>query len=510
MTKILIIEGESFEGADLRRRLAAEGRSVLEAPSVAGGLALVVECRPDAVVLDLGPADVPGIDAFGRIQQLAPGTPVIFVAGPDKGAHAIEAMVAGAFDFLVSPLDIRALTSSLSRAVESPRIAPGASAPTDGGTAPSPGPMLGRCPAMQGVFKAIGRVAGQDVTVLILGESGTGKELVARAIYAHGRRSGGPFLPVNCAALSESLLESELFGHERGAFTGADRRRAGKFEQCHGGTMFLDEVGDMSLQSQAKVLRVLQDQRFERVGGSETVQADVRLIAATNRDLKGMISAGQFRGDLYYRLSVFTIQLPPLRERVEDIPYIADHLVGRYCREMGLGPREISPATIGALEAYSWPGNLRELQSVVKQMILRSSGPILEPEHLPESLEDPGPHVVDLPPGWDDFLDDRMRQGSRNLYAESLEFVERRLIARVLRQTGGNQVQASRILGINRGSLRQKIRSLGLAIGSVVLDADDAPSVVGDGGREAWAAPGATPDRHWGTRRPAGVSEVRR
>src|SRR5262249_37913832 len=241
---------------------------------------------------------------------------------------------------------------------------------------------VGRCPAMGEVYKAIGRVADQNVIVLITGESGTGKELVARAIYQHSSRADKPFLAINCAAIPESLLESELFGHEKGAFTGADRRRIGKFEQCNGGTIFLDEIGDMPLATQGKILRLLQDQKFERVGGNETIQTDVRLIAATNRDLKSFSEQGKFRSDLYYRLSVFTIRLPPLRERGEDLPMLLSYYLRRCNRELTRDVREVAPEAMEQLRSYPWPGNIRELQSVIKQSLLRATGTALIPAFL--------------------------------------------------------------------------------------------------------------------------------
>jgi two-component system nitrogen regulation response regulator GlnG len=261
-----------------------------------------------------------------------------------------------------------------------------------GGTAPDPemdGAIVGSCPAMSEVYKAIGWVAAQDVPVLVTGESGTGKELVARAVYQHGPRAKAPFLALNCAAIPETLLESELFGHEKGAFTGADRRRIGKFEQCHGGTLLLDEIGDMPLALQAKILRVLQEQAFERVGGNETVRTDVRLIAATHRDLKAWSDEGRFRPDLYYRLSVFTIHLPPLRERGGDLPMLVRHYLRRFSRELGREVRKVAPEAMERLCGYFWPGNIRQLQSVLKQALLQASGPVLLPSFLPEPLEGP-------------------------------------------------------------------------------------------------------------------------
>src|SRR5207302_1554049 len=246
------------------------------------------------------------------------------------------------------------------------------------------GAILGGCPAMREVYKAIGRVAGQNVTVLIAGETGTGKEMIARAIYQHSSRAKAPFMALNCAAIPENLLESELFGHEKGSFTGADRRRIGKFEQCNHGTILLDEIGDMALPLQAKILRLLQEQSFERLGGNETVQTDVRLIAATHRDLTAWSAEGMFRPDLYYRLNVFTIHLPPLRERGEDLPMLVRHYVRLFSRELGREVQDVAPEVLERLRNYSWPGNIRELQSILKQAILQASGTLLLPAFLPE------------------------------------------------------------------------------------------------------------------------------
>jgi two-component system nitrogen regulation response regulator GlnG len=322
---------------------------------------------------------------------------------------------------------------------------------------------------MQEAYKAIGRVADQTFPVLITGESGTGKELVARAIYQHGPRAQAPFLALNCAAIPENLLESELFGHEKGAFTGADRRRIGKFEQCNGGTLFLDEVGDMPPATQAKILRVLQEQSFERVGGNETIRTDVRLIAATHRDLKAWSDEGKFRPDLYYRLGVFTIHLPPLRERGDDLPLLAQHYVRRFNREMGREVRQVAPEAMTRLRGYSWPGNIRELQSVLKQALLQASGAVLLPAFLPEPLGGAGvvapPAAPAAEPGVETFVV-RQRVGTnvRDLYAETHRQVDRLLLPRVLEHTRGNLQQAALLLGIARQTLRQKLRDLGLSV----------------------------------------------
>jgi len=336
---------------------------------------------------------------------------------------------------------------------------------------------------MQEVYKAVGRVAPTDTTVLILGESGTGKELVARAIYQHSNRAEMPFLAINCGALPEALLESELFGHEKGAFTGADRKRIGKFEQCHGGTIFLDEVGEMPLLAQVKLLRVLQEQRFERVGGNETVLTDVRVIAATNADLDQQVAAGKFRTDLFFRLNVFTIKLPPLRDRGDDIDLLADYYLARFARELGRPAAVLPEETRTALRAYPWPGNVRELQSVLKKAVLQTGGTVILPDSLPITARQKPDAGLPAAPAdgprpsldWDRFVSDRLGSGSHDLYAECLALMERQLLTKVLQRTGGNQLRAAELLGITRSSLRHKLRALGISIERAVC-ADDDPA----------------------------------
>ena len=312
------------------------------------------------------------------------------------------------------------------------------------------GAIIGACPAMREVYKAIGRVADQAVPVLLTGESGTGKELVARAIYQHGPRARAPFLAINCAAIPETLLESELFGHEKGAFTGADRRRIGKFEQCNGGTIFLDEIGDMPQALQAKILRLVQDQTFERVGGNETIQTDVRLIAATHRDLKAWSAEGKFRTDLYYRLSVFTIHLPPLRERAEDLLLLVQLYLRRFSNELGREVQEVAPDALERLRDYSWPGNIRELQSVLKQALLKTPGAVLLAAFLPADL------ASDAPGG---------RAGERATLARpgaTLAEMECEAMRQSLIQTGGNRQRTAELLGISTPTLLRKIQKYGL------------------------------------------------
>src|SRR5262249_42844703 len=341
--------------------------------------------------------------------------------------------------------------------------------------------LVGSCPAMQDVYKAIGRVADQTFPVLITGESRTGKELGARAIYQHGPRAKAPFLALNCAAIPETLLESELFGHEKGAFTGAERRRIGKFEQVSGGTLLLDEVGDMPLPAQTKVLRVLQEQAFERLGGNETIRTDVRLIAATHRDLKAWSEEGKFRLDLYYRLGVFTIHLPPLRKRGEGLTQLVRFYLRRGSRELGREVGEVAPEALERLRGYSWPGNVRELQSVLKQAVLRAHGPVLLSDFLPELPEAPGePAAPGAPSGTgldpEAFLHQRLGPDSRDLYREIHRELDRLLLPRVLEYTGGNQQRAALLLGITRRTLRAKLRDVGTqVVRSVEANEDDLP-----------------------------------
>jgi two-component system nitrogen regulation response regulator GlnG len=476
MPTLLVVDDEPAILHAFRRAFRAPQVTLVTAASAAEGLEAVTQHRPDVVVLDINLPDQSGLEAFRHIHRLDARIPVIFVTGHGTMDLAIEAMKLGAFEFLLKPVELAPLRSLIERAFEISRLMHVPVVVADAVPATETADVLvGRCPAMQAVYKAIGRVASQDVTVLILGESGTGKELVARAIYRHSRRAEGPFLAINCAAIPESLLESELFGHEKGAFTGAERKRIGKFEQCTGGTLFLDEIGDMTPLTQSKLLRVLQEQSFERLGGNETVTTDVRILAATNRNLERLVERGQFRTDLYYRLGVFTITLPPLRERLDDLPILVEHFLKRFSRELGKEPVRATPETLEILKQYPWPGNLRELQSVLKQSLLQTTGPVLVPDFLPALLTAPRKEKPTLSafPDWDRFINERLQAGSLDLYGEALAHMERHLLTRVLEQTAGNQLQAAKILGITRGSLRTKIRALGIVIERSVSTEDD-------------------------------------
>jgi nitrogen regulation protein NR(I) len=476
---LLIVDDETNILTAFRRVFRGGDVEVVTAETAAEGLRIARERRPDTVVLDVHLPDRTGLELLRELQAVDARCPVVFITGQGTTDTAIEAMKLGAFDYLLKPLELSHLRTVLDRAFAISRLmrvpaVVAADGPADDDRADA---IVGRCPSMQEVYKAIGRVAAQDVTVLITGESGTGKELVARALYQHGQRAGKPFLVVNCAAIPETLLESELFGHEKGAFTGAERRRIGKFEQCDGGTLFLDEVGDMTPALQSKMLRVLQEQSFERLGGNETIRTDVRVLAATNADVEALVSEGRFRQDLYYRLSVFTIHLPPLRERGDDLQLLIRHYVRRFSRELGRNVSDVAPEVLETLERYSWPGNVRELQSVLKQALLRSTGPVLLADFLPalpggattSTATDRGNGEISL----EQLIEQGLASGQGDLYDTALRWLERLLLTRVLRHTSGNQVQAAKLLGINRGSIRTKARELGIRIDRSGNDVDE-------------------------------------
>jgi len=467
---LLLIDGNPPRMSEhLRRTFPAPEYRVRVAASGAAGLQHIHCDSHDVVVVCPGSDTASELEIFHQVRRLDADVPVILVAGAGRADRAIEAMKQGAYDFLFQPVEAPVLRRVVAEAmdVSRRRRQPSVGVATDI-DADSQCTLIGNSPAMQEVYKAIGRVTAQNVPVLITGESGTGKELVAQAICQYGPRANAPFLALNCAAIPEPLLESELFGHEKGAFTGADRRRVGKFEQSDGGTIFLDEVGDMPLTLQAKMLRLLQEQTFERVGGSETVKTDVRLIAATHRDLKGWSEQGKFRSDLFYRLGVFTIHLPRLRERSEDLPLLLRHFLRRFNRELNRDVRDVCPETMERLCSYSWPGNVRELQSVLKQALLRASGTILLPAFLPDLAPSPGsqPTAVSAAcgEGWSaltNFIRRRLEAGSTDLSTESQLEIDRVLLPAVLEFTDANQFQAAKILGLARQTLRHRLRNIG-------------------------------------------------
>ncbi|QVL33301.1 sigma-54-dependent Fis family transcriptional regulator [Telmatocola sphagniphila] len=470
MPTLLVVDDEPSVCYSFSRVFSDANTRIITAGTIAEGLKLHQAEQPEVVVLDLQLPDGSGLKAFEAIRALTPKQPVIFITAHGTTSTAIEAMKEGAFDYLIKPLDFDRVKEILRRAFEAaylmrvPAVLPSLE-PSE--------QIVGRTPAIQDMCKIIGRVASQDVNVLILGESGVGKELVARAIYHHSRRAGKPFLAINCAALPESLIESELFGHERGAFTGADRQRVGKFEQCHDGTIFLDEIGDMPLAAQAKVLRLLQEQAFERLGGRETIRTNVRLIAATNQDLEKRIAEGLFRADLYYRLRGVTIPVPALRERPDDIPELANHFLFQFNRELELNIQGFDPEVLAYFRQYRWPGNIREMQGVLREVMLRTTGPLVLMEHLPASIRSSNQSADQssaLSEGGNlnEMIDRLIQSPANKIHSQLIANVERILFKKVLQQTDGHIGQASEKLGLNRSTLRYKLRDLGLSIEKVI------------------------------------------
>jgi nitrogen regulation protein NR(I) len=471
MSRLLVVDDEPSLRYSLEKSLQSATLQVVTAANGAQGIEMVRRSPPDAVILDVRLTDMSGLEAFDQIRRIDPRLPVIFITAFTTTETAIEAMKRGAFEYLLKPVDFHQLREMVAKAIELSRLrhVPAVFAEDAIPDDAKVDRILGRTPAMQEVYKAIGRVAPLDVPVLILGESGTGKELVARAIYQHSRRNQGPFLAINCAAIPEGILESELFGHEKGAFTGADRRRIGKFEQADKGTLFLDEIGDMTPATQPKLLRLLQEQQFERVGGEETVCTDVRVLAATNQDLEGKVAAGRFRRDLLYRLQVFTIQLPPLRERKEDLPLLVGHILKLLNRELVKRVSSVAPDTMRLLEAYPWPGNVRELQSAIKYAYVQSPGEVILSDCLPAQIRGDAQSARLAPEEGGqlevaEYVADLLRAGESDIYQKVSGAVDRVVMETVLRHVKGNQVHASEVLGISRTTLRTKLRALGLAI----------------------------------------------
>ena len=473
MPKLLVVDDDTLILECFRYAFLTDQISLETATTATEAISLFRQHSFDVVITDVRLPDSSGLKLLQDLQVLDRKVPVILMTGHGTANTAIEAMRRGAFEYLLKPLDLDALQSVIDRALETSRMTRtpakiAIDADSDEGDL-----LVGQCPAMQEVYRQIGRVAGQDVTVLILGESGTGKEVVARAIYQYSKRADRPFLAINCAAIPENLLESELFGHEKGSFTGAERKRIGKFEQCDGGTLFLDEIGDMTPLTQTKVLRVLQEQQFERVGGNEMVRTNVRLIAATNRNLTEMMERETFRSDLYYRLNVYAIRLPPLRERNGDLPLLIKHFLNRFSVELDKNVKDVSPQAMSLLSNYTWPGNLRQLQSVLKHAVVEATGPLILPEFLPETLrgtvESPtvgsaSRAVTDVMTdgGLIHFIHQQIRSGTETLYDDVIQRVERIVLAELLQQVEGNISRASALLGISRSTLRVKLAALGI------------------------------------------------
>jgi len=444
MPTLLVVDDEPNILTCFRRAFRSDDLRVVTAETVEEGLRLAEAERPDVTVLDLSLPDGCGLDLFRRLRERDPKCHVLFITAHGSTDTVIQAMKEGAYDYLLKPLELADVRAAVEGALRVRRFmhVPATFAPPAGIDADL---IVGRSAAMQEVYKAIGRAAPQSINILILGESGTGKELVARAIYHHSRRGDRPFLAVNCAAIPEPLLESEMFGHEQGAFTGADRRRIGKFEQCNGGTLFLDEIGDLSLPTQAKLLRVMQDRTFQRLGGNDTMQVDVRVIAATHQNLEAMVAEGTFRADLYFRLADFTVNLPPLRERRDDMEELVLHLLGQLNRELETEVHTVSDEALKLLAAYDWPGNVRELQSALRSALLHASGSILLPQFLRRHFggDRRGQQAVgeSIPPERDDdfrrlFLA-LLDQGEPDLHQAMTDRLDRLMLEILMDKTGG-------------------------------------------------------------------------
>jgi nitrogen regulation protein NR(I) len=462
---ILIIDDDAAITAGLKRVLSNDGYDVTIIDRGDQGLNVARERNFDAVLTDLKMPGLDGLELVKCLHESKPRLPIILMTAHGTTETAINATKLGAFDYLLKPFEMEELLDLIGKAVTCRRLA---SEPVQIGDIADVGEaIIGNSRAMQQIYKEIGRIAPTPVTVLIRGETGTGKELIARAIYQHSDRAAGPFIPVNCAAIPETLLESELFGHERGAFTGAEARRIGRFEQADKGTIFLDEIGEMSLSTQAKLLRVLQERTFQRLGGKETVQVDIRVIAATHRDLEQAITEKTFREDLYYRLSVVVLHLPPLRSRPEDIPPLANYFLRQEAGQFGGAAPLIQPEAYKFLQEYPWPGNVRELQNLVRQLIVAARGFTITEEIVAQALGrlpkgtsgSPALALSELIAG----MIEQAKSGQlENIHSELQRLTERELFTQAIRAAHGNQAQAARWLGISRLTMREKLTQFGI------------------------------------------------
>ncbi|MBW1773586.1 MAG: sigma-54-dependent Fis family transcriptional regulator [Deltaproteobacteria bacterium] len=476
MSTILIIDDDDQLRKSFEKLLTEEGYGVENAPSGESGLKVVQSKAPDLVILDVRLPGMSGLETFQAIQGIDPKIPVIIMTAYGTTETAIEAIKMGAFDYILKPFDIPEMLTVITEALHAGRFM---RIPVEMNGSPdkvSSEAIIGKSKPMQDVYKAIGRVAATDATVLIRGESGTGKELVARALYQHSRRATKPFLVINCVAIPETLLESELFGYEKGAFTGAAHRRVGKIEQANRGTIFLDEIGDMPFSIQAKILRLLQEKSIERLGGREPIPVDVRIIAATNRDLEKSLDEGRFREDLYYRLKVVTLWLPPLRERAEDIPLLIDYFLSRYIFEIGMDNPGVAKEARDTLGAYHWPGNVRELANTIQKALIFSRGAPISQKGITQAISgrDPG-----RPSDGGGAADQPIRQWVRdalseedaaNLFERQMDKFASILIREALNITGGNRSKAAKLLGLSRPTLHSRIEKYGLKLETSVKE----------------------------------------
>jgi nitrogen regulation protein NR(I) len=465
VAKILLIEDDASLAANLRDVLTEDGFQVSVCNRGDEGLRQANSAGCDVVLTDLRLPGMGGLELVKQLHGSQPRLPVVLMTAHGTIETAIEATKLGAYEYLQKPFEMRDLLALLRRAVEASRLMRDTVTLPDSAAAGNT-VLVGTSRTMQDVCKEIGRVAAKPVTVLIRGETGTGKELIARALYQHSTRAKAPFIAINCAAIPDNLLESELFGHERGAFTGAEQRRIGRFEQANKGTLFLDEIGDLPANTQVKLLRVLQQQTFQRVGGSEAISVDVRIIAATHRNLEAMIREGKFREDLYHRLNVVCIQIPPLRERREDIPVLVLHFLRKYAGDFGAEVPQFSPDAMAELQAHPWPGNVRELENATRRLLLGARGLSINPNAVRQTLA--AGHLETAPSNnsfaavADDLLARAQKGELTDAHARMLAEAEREIITQAITLAQANQAKAARWLGLSRFTLREKLKQFGL------------------------------------------------
>ncbi|MEE4262601.1 MAG: sigma-54 dependent transcriptional regulator [Desulfobacteraceae bacterium] len=479
MSTILIIDDDDQLRKSFHKLLSEEGYRAEGAASGEAGLEIIQNQLPDLVIVDIRLPGINGLETFEAIHALEPKLPVIIMTAYGTTETAIEATKMGAFDYILKPFEIPDMLAVIKQALEAGRFM---RTPVQMDVSPDEATkeaIIGRTKPMQDVYKAIGRVSTADATVLIRGESGTGKELVARAIYQHSLRAGKPFLVINCVAIPENLLESELFGYEKGAFTGAAHRRVGKIEQAHGGTVFLDEIGDMPFSIQSKILRLLQEKNIERLGGRETIPVDVRILAATNRDLEAALAAGRFREDLYYRLKVVTITLPPLRERPDDIPLLADFFISRYASELDMHNPGIARDAVATLKNNQWPGNVRELANTIQKALIFSRGAPIQAADVIQALSGEKVSRESDPQATEDAIRRWMRtsmtsEDGENTFEKMMDHFAGILVSEALNLTDGNRSRAAKLLGLSRPTLHSKIEKYGLKLKTSVEEGHQA------------------------------------
>jgi len=468
--RILVADDEESIRWVLSKALSKQGYQVDLASNGQQALEMGRQKNYDLAVLDIKMPGLSGLDLLTRFQEERPETLVVIMTAESSMKNAVEAMKRGAYDYITKPFDLDTLDAIVLKAQKAAEVGEEVARLKDELKEhyQLDRAIIGQSPPMQALYKVLGKIAPSDVTVLIVGESGTGKELVARAIHFNSQRLGKPFVALNCAAIPRELLESELFGHEKGAFTGATERKTGKFEQANGGTLFLDEIGDMPLELQAKLLRVLQEREITRTGGTATIRVDVRIIAATNQNLKKKVQEREFREDLFYRLNVVPIDLPPLRQRHEDLPLLVDYFLGRAREEYQTHARGVTPEAMALLQGHPWPGNVRELEHALQRAALLSPDALLGPADFPDLLSEQAAEGNNA--SLEGLIAAKLQsslaqidlQEMNNLYDMVLHQMERPLINIVLDKTRGNQVRAAEVLGINRNTLRKKIQMLAI------------------------------------------------